>query len=145
MTEITASELVKSKPNVKFYRLTNKKECHRGYQYKDGLNELIEPWVPSGKYNGGGLYFFDETQLIKYEALLVDSKDLYWIREVTFPDDAMIYFYDEHKYKCNKLILGERRKFYISDYVKITRDNYFIVNKIHLKSDEIKIYYPQYI
>ena len=32
----------------KFFKITNKEECHNGFQYIDGLNILKEPFAETG-------------------------------------------------------------------------------------------------
>jgi hypothetical protein len=49
---------VKPEINNKIYfKITNRKETHRGFQYNDGLNTDHNPFNPSGCCMGGGLYF----------------------------------------------------------------------------------------
>ncbi len=95
----------------KFYRLTNQDECHRGFQYKTGLNVDIVPFVPSGSCQPGGLYFFSDIQLGKLLNHMPGYSRPVWIREVTFPPDAKIWKMDG-KYKADKFILGERKSIY---------------------------------
>ena len=40
-----------------YYKITNKNENHRGYQYVDGLNVLDKKFEPNGSCVEGGLYF----------------------------------------------------------------------------------------
>ena len=64
--EITVEQLLEKRPGFRFYRLLNKEENHRGFQYKTGLNIDTNEFNPSGSCEKGGLYFFDEAQLINY-------------------------------------------------------------------------------
>lgn len=92
--------------DMKYYKITNFKENHKGVQYQTGLNVNIEPFRPYGNCNGGGIYFA--------------SKDILnflncgcWIREVILPDGEEFYTDDFNsitKYKAHRIILGERRK-----------------------------------
>jgi hypothetical protein len=44
----------KSEANSKIYfKITNGKENHRGFQYKDGMNSNTESFIPSGCCSGG--------------------------------------------------------------------------------------------
>ena len=103
MSVITPDQL----PEGKYWRLTNKKECPRGFQYKDGLNVDTQPFNPTGSCKPGGLYFFSDAQLANYQLYV---KDPVWIRQVTFPPDAQIYV-EKGKYKADKFILSERSLF----------------------------------
>lgn len=98
--------------NVKCYRLTNKKEIHRNFQYKDGLNIDPVKFSPSEECSPGGMYFFSEEQIYMFGNY---AFNVYWIREVTFPDDAQIYV-EKNKFKCDKFILGPRKKFCLDDF-----------------------------
>jgi len=90
---------------MKFYKITNEKECHHGLQYHDGLNEDIVPFNPSGDCETGGIYFAREDIL----SFLIYGP---WIREVTLPEDAQIYKnpLSPVKWKADKVILGKRRE-----------------------------------
>ena len=101
--EYTRAQLTES--GLEFFRLTNKREKHRGIQYKTGLNEDSVMFNPSGECKPGGMYFFSKRQLKKF---WVFADDVHWIRKVTFPDDARVYA-EEGKFKANKFILGERK------------------------------------
>ena len=94
--------------NVKCYRLTNKNECHNGFQYRDGLNVDTIPFTPEGQCQPGGLYFFSDVQLAECIQHLPSRFIPFYVREVTFPPDAKIWKMDG-KYKADKFILGERR------------------------------------
>ncbi len=101
-------------PERRFFKLTNLTERHNSLQYITGLNTDRLPFNPTGECSPGGLYFFDETQL-KY-FFRYTGGDIVHIREVTFPLDTRIYC-EKGKYKCDKFVLGERKKFYFDEYV----------------------------
>ena len=116
-TEITPSHLPLGE---RYFRLTNEKENHRGFQYKTGLNVDTNPFVPRGMCQQGGLYFFSEEQLEEFYTIggVVSPK---WIREVFFTSEtrearlacsrcSRIYV-EKGKYKADKFILGEREEF----------------------------------
>ena len=86
----------------------NEDENHRGFQYKTGDNIDTNEFNPKGSCEKGGLYFFDEAQLINYSSY---TDNCVWIREVTFFPDSRIYC-EEGKYKTDKFILGERQSFH---------------------------------
>jgi len=46
-----------------FYKITNEKEYHYNFQYKDGLNEDTIKFNPSGECNIGGLYFIELNKI----------------------------------------------------------------------------------
>jgi hypothetical protein len=85
----------------KFYKITNEKENHLGFQYRDGLNIDIHEFNPTGECKKGGLYFTDFDNLVYYFGFGI------WIREVILPDDAQIYV-ENKKYKADKFILKEK-------------------------------------
>ena len=47
--------------NKTYYKVTNKKECHHDFQYKDGPNELVGKFALVGDCVPGGLYFTDRN------------------------------------------------------------------------------------
>jgi hypothetical protein len=98
---------------MKYYKILNKKECHNGLQYKDGLNEDPLSFAEDGSCVPGGIYFA--------------SKDIFafidygpWIREVTIPEDVKMIKdpgygpeklrYGPEEFRADKVILGSRRK-----------------------------------
>ena len=85
---------------MKYYKILNEKENHKGFQYKTGLNVDTIPFNPTGDCQPGGLYFARENILgfLKYGV---------WLREVTLPEDAQVYE-NGGKWKADKIILGER-------------------------------------
>ena len=103
--EITPQDL----PEENFWRLTNESECHRGLQYRTGLNVDPIPFNPTGNCQEGGMYFFGESQLPDFYSFISDAR---YMRRVTFPPDSRIY-QEEGKYKTNKFILGERTEFFL--------------------------------
>ena len=88
-----------------YYKVTNEKECHHGYQYKDGLNILKEEFNDNPEHScvPGGFYFTD------YEHLHYFFHYGMWIREVTIPTDARVVLDpDGNKWRCDKIILGKK-------------------------------------
>lgn len=128
---MSVSEFLASLPEgeKECYRLTNDHECHNGFQYHDGVNQLPsnEKFNPSGICQSGGLYFFTKAQLDKYKNNVFHAENLKWIRQVSFDHsdvcDARIYRDPGGaKYKCDKFFLGERKEFFIDDFVKVTSE-----------------------
>nr|QBK87176.1 MAG: protein of unknown function DUF4116 [Marseillevirus LCMAC201] len=92
-------------PDLRFFKLTNLNEIHHGFHYTTGLNIATKC--------SGGLDFIDETQI---KNCLEYTKDVEYIREATFPKDTQIYR-EQYKYKCDKFILEERKRFYLDEYL----------------------------
>src|SRR4051812_28031688 len=92
--------------NTTFYKVTNEPECHRGFQYQDGLNILKQPFnASSATCVSGGLYFTTKDHL---PAFFTYGK---WIRKVTLPvDDPDFLVVADHmnKWRANKIILGDK-------------------------------------
>jgi hypothetical protein len=86
-----------------YYKITNETENHYGYQYKDGLNVLEEPFDETLKCGKGGLYFTTS----EFIHLFHDYG--YNLRIVELPNDEnfkMVAFKD--KFKANMIILKEK-------------------------------------
>lgn len=91
----------------KFFKLTNKDECHHGFQYKDGLNVDNIPFDAHGSCCAGGLYFSDSANILNFIDL-----DSAYIREITIPDDEFDVVQDQSgpiKWRSHSVICGERR------------------------------------
>lgn len=97
-----------------YYKITNKNECHNGYQYKDGLNVLNEPFNdnPEDSCCPGGFYFTDYDNLLSFLDYGI------WIREVKIPEDArVIKDKSGDKWRTDKIILLNRYHIY-NDFEK---------------------------
>ena len=82
-----------------YYAIINTNEKFKGYQYKDGLNELNEEFAESG------LYFTNIDHILE----LFESG--IYMREITLPDndvDFKMILVGENKWRANKIILGKR-------------------------------------
>ncbi len=89
---------------IEFYKLTNKKEIHNGFQFKTGLNIDTIPLNPNGECNPGGIYFteFDNILLwINYNGYKMAN-----IRKVIIPNNAKVYI-EKNKFKADQIILDE--------------------------------------
>ena len=76
----------KPEANSKIYfKITNRKEKHRGLQYKDGLVSDTELFNPSGCCSGGGLYFTTLKNLHMFAHFGVN------IRPIIVPSAVPIY------------------------------------------------------
>jgi hypothetical protein len=98
-----------------YYKITNEKENHHGYQYKDGLNVLDKPFEPTGSCVVGGLYFTTKEYIHHFLSYGC------WLREITLPDDAQMVQdsgTDPVKYRADKIILGKRRHLYCKETVQ---------------------------
>ena len=90
-----------------YFKITNEKECHYGYQYHDGLNILDRPFESNGSCVEGGLYFTDLKNLSRFYKFGI------WLREITIPDDAlMVEDPSGGKWRADRIILGERYPLY---------------------------------
>jgi hypothetical protein len=83
-----------------YYKVMAKNMIHHGYEYKIGLNILIEDFIEDGYCNVGGLYFCDIKDVIGWLYLHEDG----YIAEIKIPDDARVVN-QENKYKADKLIV----------------------------------------
>lgn len=99
----TGKEFNQKFKDIVFVKLTNKDECHNGFQFKTGLNEDTIKFNPSGNCLSGGIYFcefYKIHKLIKY-----NQQRMVNLRVITISDDAQVYETCD-KFKADKLILG---------------------------------------
>lgn len=82
----------------RLYKLLGENYTNKNFIYKIGLNEDHIPFNPSGECSEGGLYFFDETQLINWRQYAHGSQFIACIQLV---DDSVIYL-EKGKQKTNK-------------------------------------------
>ena len=93
---------------MEYYKITNKSENHYEFQYKDGLNVLIEPFNdnPGDSCCEGGLYFTDIKNILKFVSFGC------YVREVFLPlddpDFKMVKDPSNDKWRANKIILGQK-------------------------------------
>jgi len=96
-----------------YFKVTNEKECHNGFQYQTGLNVLDKPFEPKGSCVGGGLYFTDLENLSKFYSYGV------WLRVVIIPEDAMMVKDPAgDKWRANKIILGDKYPLFDVETIK---------------------------
>jgi len=108
LTGIQFNKLMKK---MTFVRLTNKNEIHRTIHYVTGENIDIVPFNSTNEKSG--LYFIELEQMYNWLNYSPDIGEMYWIRKVTIPNDALIYV-EKNKFKTNKFILSERIKITVS-------------------------------
>ena len=91
-----------------YVKITNKFETHNGFEYRDGLNELLEPFNDDAFQScvPGGLYFTNINHAHKYYSYGI------YIRKINLPENdpefKIIMDRTGDKWRANKIILGER-------------------------------------
>jgi hypothetical protein len=104
-----------------YFKITNRKETHHGFQYQDGLNVDDQPFNPSGCCSGGGLYFTTLENLHMFEHFGVN------IRPIVVPSGVPIY--DE---VCTSITHWNCHKF----HYKSKAPKVYLLPKIKLGSTE---------
>src|SRR5271170_7606741 len=61
----------------RFYKITNAKEIHRGFAYKDGLNILDKKFNGHGSCVAGGLYFTNLYNLHNFYAFGIHLREIF--------------------------------------------------------------------
>lgn len=114
---------------MEYYKITNEKENHYGFQYKNGLNILIEEFN-SSSFNScckGGFYFTDINNILKF----VDYGC--YLREVFLPTNdpnfRMIKDPSNDKWRANKIILGWRYNLWNVETFRLLRKKGMDTNK----------------
>ena len=90
-----------------YFKVTNREECHYGFQYQDGLNVLTEPFIEDEIESPNGFHFTD------IENILIYLDFGCYLREIRLPTDDQefkIVQAGEHIWRANKIILGKRRE-----------------------------------
>jgi hypothetical protein len=91
-----------------YYKLLNPDLKHYHFIYREGLNELAEPFNADPESEPGGLYYSDQDNIFKWIELYRYDPDLL-IARVTLPEDAHSICIDSGygiKYKSDKIILS---------------------------------------
>lgn len=99
----TGAEFNRKYPGKIFVKLTNKEECHNGFQFDTGLNTDTVEFTPYGHCLPGGIYFCEFDKI--YRWIEYNYNFMVNMRTVTVPDDAQVYE-TANDIKANKLILG---------------------------------------
>jgi len=95
-----------------FYKITNKCEKHYDFQYKDGLNELEEPFDDDATHScvKGGLYITTLQYIVNFYEYGVNLRKV--ILPVNDPEFKIVKDPQGNKWRVNKLILGEKYSLY---------------------------------
>jgi len=129
----TVSLATEVEKRAHYFKFMNIKQCHRGYQYKDGLNILKQPFALKGDCVEGGFYFCDTLNLKHY----VDFGTI--VRQVTLPfndPDLQMVCVDfgdgNKKWRANKIILGQTWSVLQPDDPTVKSFNLFPNKKWHV-------------
>lgn len=119
------------------YKLLNADLVQLGFQYKVGLNTLIEPFNGTGTCSAGGLYTTG-SQTVHRWIVNLKTKTVYpLIARAYIPDTAQVYIESNSKFKSDALILEE--PIYIEDYIVNVdaQHNYYVWKQYvdHLGAD----------
>jgi len=91
-----------------YFKVTNEKENHNGFQYQDGLNVLIEKFNDDPEISccAGGFYFTNRDDIHKFFDYGIN------LRIITLPKDdpdfKIVRDPDDDKWRVNKIIFGEK-------------------------------------
>jgi hypothetical protein len=93
-----------------FHKITNETENHNKFQYKDGLNVLIESFNsnPIDTCCAGGLYFTDVKNILKFVHYGCYLREI--ILPLSDPDFQIIKDPEGDKWRANKIIFGKKYK-----------------------------------
>ena len=89
-----------------YFKITNEKENHNGYQYKDGLNILDKPFEKTGSCVRGGLYFTDAQNIHKFYHYGTNLRIIKL--PIDDPEFKMVKDPANDKWRANKIILCEK-------------------------------------
>ncbi|AGC01597.1 ankyrin repeat protein [Acanthamoeba polyphaga moumouvirus] len=117
-----------------YFKITNRKECHFGFQYKDGLNILKEEFNDNPDENcvPGRLYFCKPQDIHHYLDYGIYLREIFL--PTNNPDFKMVKNPSGDKYGANMIILGKR--YFLSD-----PDTWKYLYSIGAKIDNIAIDY----
>src|SRR3989339_451180 len=101
---LTGEEFNEKYKNYNFFKLLTKKLTHYEYTYKDGLNEDINEFNPTGESLEGGLYFTEKNKISMWAFYHYT-----FITKVMIPNDANVYI-GTHEFKSDKLIVDVNNK-----------------------------------
>ena len=101
-----------------YLKITNELENHKGFQYKNGLNVLIEPFSVSGSCCAGGLYFTEQRYIHHYYGYGVHIRVVEL--PINDPDFLMVKDPQGNKWRANKIIFGKKYPLYdLSTYIDL--------------------------
>ena len=146
-----------------YVKIFNKTERHKGFEYHDGLNELLEPFNGDTTQTcvSGGLYFTRTDYVHKYYGYGI------YIRKISLPENdpefKMVMDPSGDKWRANKIVLEKRYSLCDPETYKILNlktppmnflvecavkedivDNLNMLKKIYLtNSYKIRLFYEQ--
>lgn len=92
-----------------YIKLTRENCIHHNFQYKEGLNEDTNEFNPDKTCEYGGLFLCKRTNFVKWLLVSGDINDpMYYLWDVSIPDDALVTVMDNNTVKCNKFILSNK-------------------------------------
>ena len=92
---------------MKYYKITNRRENHNGYQYQDGLNLLDKRFQVRGTCVAGGLYFTTLEHIHNFYNYGC------WLREVEIPEEAqLVKDSTGDKWRADMIILKKKYPLY---------------------------------
>lgn len=116
--------------HLKLYKILNETWIHKGFQYKEGLNVLIEQFSPHGQCNGGGLYVsWLPEKYIDYGQTIAD---------VTLPDDTKVWM-ETNKLKVDRLVLSNPRPISYELYWKAMSCDYMSLSDVPVQFRDEKL------
>jgi len=115
----------------RFYKVTNAKEIHNGFVYKDGLNILDKKFNRHGSCVAGGLYFTNLYNLHNFYAFEIHLREIFL--PLDDPDFQMVIDPNGGKWRANKIILGNKYslldpKTYQKFGLDISENPYFLIH-----------------
>ena len=132
---LEGEEFVKQYGN-KFYKITNERENHHGYQYKDGLNIDDKPFNPNIDCGEGGLYFTNLENIVYFTEWGIN------VREIEILENSKVMVLD-NKFKSECLILGKKWGLYEfinqnEEFIKLlVKYKGLILKYVNIQTDEI--------
>lgn len=111
-----------SSGRIKLYKIMHRRMNHYGFQYRIGLNVLVQPFNPDGNCLGGGLYFCKFENVIDWLHLYNNGI----ICEVYIPKNALVCE-QKNKYKADRIII--ENPISIEEFIEIHNLEYRAVVK----------------
>lgn len=103
---------------IKYYKITNNNEYHKGYQYVDGINILDKPFQKDGSCVPGGLYFTTSKYILRYISYGNN------LREVQLCNDSEVVIDPSgDKLRADKIFLGKKYDLSQVDTIKMLIDD----------------------
>jgi len=96
----------------RYFKVTNAKERHHGYQYHNGLNILLEPFNDDSKIScvPGGFYFTTLEHITYFYGYGINLREV--ILPESDPEFKMVKDPTGNKWRANRIILGEKYSLY---------------------------------